>query len=115
MTIDDLLHGEERGVYRIGRRSDDPQHGSSTPDPARRRTPHIDLVHLGAARDRRARRRRAQGSGIIAVASGLVQLTVAGQTPALRHGEVLVADASQVARLAQPRQSEAVLFWIVIP
>jgi transcriptional regulator with XRE-family HTH domain len=115
VTIDDLLHGEDRGVYRIGRRSDDPQHGFDhtltlldDEDPSL----HIELVHLGA-RETGAPGVVRQGRGLIAVASGLVQLTVAGQTPALRHGEVLVTDASQVAVWSNLGQSDAVLFWIV--
>jgi hypothetical protein len=35
-------------------------------------------------------------------------------TPALRHGEVLVADSGQIAGWRNLGQSEAVLFWIVI-
>ena len=49
VTIDDLLRGEEPGVYRIGRRTDDPEDGlehtvtllGDAPDL------QIDLVHLG--------------------------------------------------------------------
>jgi hypothetical protein len=53
------------------------------------------------------------GTGIVAVASGLVQVQVAGQTPAVRHGEVLVADSEQIAGWRNLGQTEAELFWIV--
>jgi hypothetical protein len=42
-----------------------------------------------------------------------VQIKVGGQTPALRHGEVLVADSGQVDGWRNLGQGEAVLFWIV--
>ena len=50
---------------------------------------------------------------LFAVASGLVQVRVAGQTPALRHGEVLVADSGQIKGWRNLGPSEAVVFWIV--
>jgi transcriptional regulator with XRE-family HTH domain len=116
VTIDDLLHGEDPDVYRIGRRTEDPQRGfertitllgDATSDL------RIDLVHLDA-REASAPTDKQTGRGIVAVASGLVQVQVAGQTPAVRHGEVLVADSERVEGWRNLGQSEAVLFWIVI-
>ena len=43
-----------------------------------------------------------------------MQVKVAGQTPAIRHGEVLVADSEQIEGWRNLGQSEAVLFWIVV-
>jgi transcriptional regulator with XRE-family HTH domain len=106
VTIDDLLHGSERSVYRIGRRSDGPTLLDGDP--------HVELIQL-APREAGAPGPVRSGQGIIAVASGLVQVTVAGRTPALRHGEVLVTDASQVAAWRNLGQSEALLFWITSP
>ena len=104
VTIDDLLRGEERGAYRIGRRTDDPQ----TARAHRRRCSaaadlHVDLVHLGPRETGAPRRRRAPGQAIVAVASGLVQVHVAGQTPgaAPRRGAGRRRRAAH--RLAQPR------------
>ena len=54
------------------------------------------------------------GTGIVAVASGLVQVKVAGQTPAVRHGEVLVADSERIEGVRNLGQAEAVLFWIAL-
>ena len=112
VTIDDLVRGEDRCAYRIGRRTDDPQVGLDRAmtllgDSNLR----IDLVHLDPRETRTLDDGRA-GTGIVAVASGLVQVKVAGQTPALRHGEVLVADSSEIVSLRNLGQSEAVLFWI---
>jgi transcriptional regulator with XRE-family HTH domain len=115
VTIDDLLRGEDPGAYRIGRRTDDPQRGferTITLLGGIGSNLRIDLVHLdvreaGAPADTQA------GTGIVAVASGLVQLQVAGQTPAIRHGEVLVADSEQIEGWRNLGQAEAVLFWIV--
>ena len=114
-TIDDLLRGKDAGTYRIGRRTDDPQGGLE-------RTVSllgddnadlwIDLVHLGP-REAGAPTRVRAGTGIVGVASGLVQVQVAGQTPAVRHGEVLVADSEFIAGWRNLGQSEAELFWIV--
>ncbi|MDQ6816135.1 MAG: XRE family transcriptional regulator [Actinomycetota bacterium] len=116
ITIDDLLHGEDPAVYRIGRRTEDPQRGfehtitllGSTDSDLR-----VDLVHLRAREDG-APTDRHKGTGIIAVASGLVQVRVAGQTPAVRHGEVLVADSERVEGWRNLGQTETVLFWIVV-
>ena len=53
--------------------------------------------------------------GAAPVASGLVHVRVAGQTPAVRYGEVLVTDSERVERWRNLGQAEAVLFWIVVP
>ena len=55
-----------------------------------------------------------KGSGIVAVANGLVQVTVGGQAPAVRHGEVLVADSERVEQWRNVGHGEARLFWIVL-
>ena len=115
VTIDDLLRGEEPGGYRIGRRTDDPQRGldhtlTLLDDAA---DLHIDLVHLDAREAGEPDARARAAPAIVAVASGLVQVQIAGQTPALRHGEVLVADSEQIDGWRNLGQAEAVLFWIV--
>jgi transcriptional regulator with XRE-family HTH domain len=116
VTIDDLLHGEDRGGYRIGRRTDDPERGlehTLTLLGGSDADLRIDLVHLDPRETRRLDAAR-PGTGILAVASGLVQIRVAGQTPAVRHGEVLVAASERVEGLRNLGQSEAVVFWIVV-
>ena len=117
VTIDDLR--ARRGPRRLPDRAPDRR-------PAARARPHAHAARrrrLGPAdrprAPRRARGRRAAtpprpGTGIVAVASGLVQVKVAGQTPALRHGEVLVADSEQIEGWRNLGQAEAVLFWIVV-
>ena len=115
VTIDDLLRGEDPGMYRIGRRTDDPQRGfertitllGGTDSDLRIDLVHLDAREVGGPVDTRP------GTGIVAVASGLVQVKVAGQTPAVRHGEVLVADSEQIEGWRNLGQSETVLFWIV--
>ena len=114
VTIDDLLRGESPGSYRLGRRTDDPQRGLDHTltlldgDAADLR---IDLVHLNAREACTLAGR--PGTGVVAVASGLVQVKVGSETPALRHGEVLVADSEQIDGCRNLGQAEAVLFWIV--
>jgi transcriptional regulator with XRE-family HTH domain len=115
MTIDDLLHGDGPEVYRIGRRPDDPHHsddgitallGDASSELA------VDLVHLGPRESARPAEKR-EGTGIVAVASGLIQVQLAGQTPTVRPGEVLVAAGDRVEGWRNIAQSEAMLFWIV--
>ncbi|HLJ04576.1 MAG TPA: helix-turn-helix domain-containing protein [Solirubrobacteraceae bacterium] len=114
-TVDDLLRGEDPEVYRIGRRVEDPE-GDPEPTINLLGDPQsglrADLIHL---RPREAGAPAPGGSGqaIIAVASGLVQITVSGQTPAVRHGEVLVADSERVEGWRNLGQTDATLFWIV--
>jgi len=117
ITIDELLHGEEPDVYRIGRRTEDPQRGlertitllGSADSELRVDLVHLDVREAGAPADRQ------KGTGIVAVASGLVSVQIAGQTPAVRFGEVLVADSERVEGWRNLGTSEAVLFWIVGP
>jgi transcriptional regulator with XRE-family HTH domain len=113
VTIDDLLRGKEPGAYRIGRRTDDPQAGfEHTVSLLRGDDLRIDLVHLGP-RESGAPSPSPPGVGVVAVGSGLVQVQVAGQSPAVRHGEVLVADSEFVAGWRNLGAVEAELFWIV--
>jgi transcriptional regulator with XRE-family HTH domain len=116
ITIDDLVRGENPDLYRIGRWPDDPEHGleeTITLLGSAESELRIDLVRL-AAREAGEPLIRQTGSGIVAVASGLVHVQVANQTPALRHGEVLVADSERVQGWRNLGQGEALLFWIVI-
>jgi transcriptional regulator with XRE-family HTH domain len=114
VTIDDLLRGEDPGTYRIGRRTDDPQDGfEHTVALLGGADLHIDLVHLGPREAGTPVAGIPPGQGVVAVASGLVQVQVGGQTPAVRHGEVLVADSTLVAGWRNLGQAEAELFWIV--
>jgi quercetin dioxygenase-like cupin family protein len=115
MTIDDLLHCDGPDAYRIGRRPDDPHHSEDgitalLGDVSSNLS--VDLVHLGPRESARPPQAR-DGTGIVAVASGLIQVQVAGQTPAVRPGEVLVAAGDRVEGWRNLSQSEAMLFWIV--
>lgn len=114
ITIDELLRGEDPAVYRIGRRTEDPEHGlerTMTLLGGHGAGLRIDLVHLGA-RESGTPAVAGTGTGIVAVATGLVQVRVAGQTPAIRHGEVLVADSQRIDGWHNFGQTEAVFFWI---
>lgn len=115
VTIDGLLRGEDPGSYRIGRRTDDPLRGldhTLTLLDGTESDLRIDLVHLDA-REAGGVTADGAGTGIVAVARGLVQVRVAGKTPAIRHGEVLVARAERIEGWRNLGQTEAVLFWIV--
>jgi transcriptional regulator with XRE-family HTH domain len=116
ITIDDLLHGEDPELYRIGRRVDDPHHGferAITLLGDAGSELRVDLVHLDP-REAGGPMDQQSGRGIVAVATGLVQVQIAGQTPAVRSGEVLAADSDKVAGWRNIGQTEAMLFWIVV-
>ena len=116
LTLDDLVDGGEPAPYRIGRRRADPRSG---PEPAGtllggiRSDVRIDLVHL-AARERGAPLERQDGEAIVAVSRGLVQIQVGDQTPAIRDGEVLLADCAGIDGWRNLGEREAVFFWIVL-
>jgi transcriptional regulator with XRE-family HTH domain len=115
VTIDDLLRGEDPGAYRIGRRVEDPTRGIERAITLLAGGDlRVDLVHLGA-RESGSPAEAQPGTGIVAVATGLVQVQVGGQTPALRHGEVLVANSDRVDGWRNLGMTEALLFWIVTP
>jgi transcriptional regulator with XRE-family HTH domain len=114
VTIDDLIRGFEPG-YRIGRRPDDPRRGiehAHTLIGDEGSGLRIDLVHLDP-RQAGAPPAQGPGAGIVAVASGLVQVEVAGQRSAIRHGEVLVADSRRIEGWRNIGQGAALVFWIV--
>jgi hypothetical protein len=49
----------------------------------------------------------------VAVAAGLVQVTVAAGRPVLRRGEVLLAERSGIAACRNLTDQPALLFWIL--
>jgi transcriptional regulator with XRE-family HTH domain len=117
ITIDDLVHGEDPDVYRIGRRTEDPQRGREraiTLLGGEDFDLHVDLVYLGP-REAGTPTSKQKGTAIIAVATGLVHVQVAGQTPAVCHGEVRLADSTRIEGWRNLGQSDAMLFWIIIP
>ncbi len=117
IAIDDLLRGEDPHIYHIGRRVEDPHRGAqpvTTLLGASEGDLRVDLVALGPRQGGRPAERR-PGSGILAVAAGMVQVQVGGQTPAVRHGEVLVADSERVTGWRNIGHGDAMLFWIVVP
>jgi transcriptional regulator with XRE-family HTH domain len=115
VTVDDLLHGEQP-AYRIGRRADDTRATANgagallaVPDASVR----VDLVRL-EPRQRGEPAPGHPGTGIVAVGAGLLQVTVAGQTPTLRPGEVLVAASERIDGWRNLGQADALAFWIVL-
>ena len=73
----------------------------------------VELVHL-AAREAAAPRDRLDGQAIVAVSQGLVQVRAGDQTPAIRDGEVLLADCAAVRDWRNLGDREAIRFWIVV-
>ncbi|HLH66220.1 MAG TPA: helix-turn-helix domain-containing protein [Solirubrobacteraceae bacterium] len=125
ITVDDLLHGEDPEPYRIGRRAVDRSGGASTTAPLLTDPSglSVDLVRLRPREAGGPQDSPGAGTvavqptgfrGIVAVAQGLVQVLVAGQAPAVRAGEVLIADSERVAGWRNIGRADAVLFWIVV-
>lgn len=78
ITLDDLLRGEDPHLYRIGRRIENPQFAferSMTLIGGDDSELRIDLVQL-AGREAGTPQIRQKGSGIVAVATGLVQVEI---------------------------------------
>jgi transcriptional regulator with XRE-family HTH domain len=116
VTLDELLSGDDPSTYRIGRRTGDPRlalERAATLIGGEGSDLVVDLVHLGA-RERGEPASRIAGRAIVAVARGLVQVRVGDQTPVIRDGEVLLADAVAVREWRNVGQRAAVLFWIVL-
>jgi transcriptional regulator with XRE-family HTH domain len=112
ITVDDLLHGEDPAVYQIGRRGEDPRLAPQMIETLLSGglwRPTVDLIHLGP-RESCAPPRAAEGHGLTAVSTGLVQLQIGHSTPVIRHCDAWRVDAWQ-----NLRDREAVLFWIVFP
>jgi transcriptional regulator with XRE-family HTH domain len=116
VTLDELLRGHDPSAYRIGRRTDDParglEHTLTLLDGADSDV-RVDLVHL-EPRGSGAPAESRPGTGILAVASGLLQISVDGETPVVRHGEALVADPVRVTAWRNLGQGPAIAFWIVV-
>lgn len=116
VTVDDLLHGEEAELYRIGRRV---ARQEADFDGAVALLGHagsdlrVDLVRL-SPRGAGAPGADQPGTGIVAVCSGLVQVQIERQTPALRAGEVLVVDSDRVTGWRNVGEAHSLLFWIVL-
>jgi transcriptional regulator with XRE-family HTH domain len=115
VTLDELLSGDDPSIYRIGRRTGDPR------EPVEREVSlvnsrasgvAVDLIHLGPREAGEPVSRRG-GDAILAVSRGLVQVRVGDQTPAVRDGEVLLADSAAVREWRNLGDRDASLFWIV--
>jgi transcriptional regulator with XRE-family HTH domain len=114
ITIDDLIRGADPEIYRIGRRTDDRLGGSEhTITLLGDSRVQIDLVRLGPL-EASGPTDQHEGLGIVAVATGLIQVQIAGGNPGVRAGEVLVAEGDRVEGWRNLAQAEAVLFWIVV-
>ena len=98
VTIDDLLRGKEPGAYRIGRRTDDPQAGlEHTVSLLRGDDLRIDLVHLGPRESGAPAGRDARAPASSPWRAGSCRSRSPARRPAVRHGEVLVADSETIA------------------
>jgi transcriptional regulator with XRE-family HTH domain len=117
MSLDDLLHGERRTPYRVGRRDDDPtivQTGYQALLDSSGAKPAVALIRL-PPRGSGAPEPGRHGQAVITVGSGLVQVLVGDATPSLRQGDALTSDAARITGWRNLGDREALLFWTVMP
>ena len=117
MSLDDLLHAQRRTPYRVGRRDDDPdvlRHGAQTLLDASGPRPGVALVRL-PPRASGAPEPGRHGQAVITVGAGLVQVLVDDATPSLRQGDALTCEASRVTGWRNLGDTDAMLFWTVVP
>ena len=115
ISIDELLHGTGERGYRIARR-DNPRLGTVDRPVALFDDPHdglrvyvLRLTPGGKAVPEFTHK----GVEIVAVAQGLVQVTLETGTPVLRHGESLLAEQSGVTAWRNLSDRPALAFWIL--
>jgi transcriptional regulator with XRE-family HTH domain len=115
ITLDELLRGEVAPGYRLARRHDPHRKADGKPlalldDPetglraysvrlAPRATCELGFPHKGVE--------------LVAVANGLVQVTLPTGRPVLRPGEALLAERSGITSCRNLSDHEARLFWIL--
>lgn len=115
ISIDELLHGSGERGYRIARR-DDPQRDTVNrpvalfDDPKAGLRIYVLRLTPGATA---APGFGHKGPEIVAVAQGLVQVTLDTGTPVLRHGEALFAEDSGVTGWRNLADAPALAFWIL--
>ncbi len=115
VTLDELLRGEVAAGYRLARRHHPAERAAGKPLPllddpqVGLRAYLVQLPPKGSASLGFIHK----GVELVAVASGLVQVTVAGGRPVLRRGEVLLAERNGISSCRNLTDREALLFWIL--
>jgi transcriptional regulator with XRE-family HTH domain len=115
ITLDELLRGDVASDYRLGRRHSPDERSGGQP------LPLLDDPQVGLraylvqlpGRGSLSLRSGHKGLELVAVAAGLVQVTVAAGRPVLRRGEVLLAERSGIAACRNLTDQPALLFWIL--
>jgi transcriptional regulator with XRE-family HTH domain len=117
VTLDEFLRGEAAAGYRLGRR-DHPQRRPGAKavalplldDPEAGLRAYVVVLPPGASATPPTAHK---GVELVAVAQGLVQVSLAGGRPVLRRGETLLAERSGISGWRNLGESEAMLFWIL--
>lgn len=115
VTLDELLRGEVAPGYRLARRD------APLERPAGRPWPLLDDPRAGlrayglrlAPGESAAPDFGHKGVELVAVAAGLVQVTLATGRPVLRAGEALLAESSAVEGWRNLSDGEAFVFWVL--
>lgn len=115
ITLDELLRGKVAPGYRLARRDDPRERVEGRPWPLMD-DPRAGLraygVRLGP-RESATPEFVHKGVELVAVASGLVQVTLDTGRPVLRGGETLIADSSAVQGWRNLSDREAFVFWVL--
>lgn len=115
LTMDELLRGDVTPGYRLARRHDPRRRSESKPLPllddtrAGIRAYLVTLPPRGQAVPHVAHK----GVELVAVMTGLVQVSLDAGKPVLRRGETLLAHRAAVLGWRNLGETEATLFWIL--
>lgn len=117
VTLDEFLRGEPAVGYRLGRRDHPRRRVKGKPvtlplldDPEAGLRAYVVLLPPGASASPPATHK---GVELVAVAQGLVQISLASGRPVLRRGETLLAERSGISSWRNLGESEAMLFWVL--
>jgi quercetin dioxygenase-like cupin family protein len=115
LTLDELLRGEVAPGYRLGRRHDPHERaeGRVLPlldDPAAGIRAFVVRIPPGASASPPSGHK---GTELVAVGSGLVQVSMGSGRSVLRSGETLLAERTGVTGWRNLSDREAMVFWIL--
>jgi len=115
ISLDDLIRGQVDPGYRLARRHDPLRRGDERPlalldDPRAGLRAYLVRLPAGGVGSPGSAHK---GIEMVAVATGLVQVTLNTGLPVLRQGEVLTVDKAQIVNWRNLSEQEAMFFWVV--
>jgi transcriptional regulator with XRE-family HTH domain len=115
ISLDDLMRGQVTPGYRLARRHDPLRRDDDGPhamldDPRAGMRAHLVRLQPGVSGSADIDH---EGVQMIAVATGLVQVTLTDGLPVLREGEVLMVEDARISGWRNLSEHEAMFFWIL--